>query len=305
MKEYFTLQYKITNRRFQDAGVEPIFAYIILTLGFYGLSAYLFKKTELAEYIYPFIALNALAPLSEIKRNEFLNICFGDTQLKKIRIIENFSYSIPFVAFLIYKQFFIHTLFILIAIIILALVKFRTKYNFTIFTPFSKRPFEFITGFRNSFPLFFITYVLVCIAAKVNNFNLGVFSLIIVFATSLSFYLTTENEYFVWIYSMNARKFLFSKMKTAIIFSSTLVLPIVILLSIYFEQNIGLLLLFILISWGFLICTIVIKYSSFPNQINIPHSLLLTLCIGLPPMLIIVIPFMFLKAENQLKRLLK
>ena len=138
MKEYFALQFKMTNRRFRDTGVEPIFAYFILTLGFYGISIYLFKKTDFAEYIYLFIALNALATLSETKRIEFLNICFGDAQLKKIRIIENFVFSIPFVSFLIYKQLFIHTLSLLLVTLILALVNFRAKFNLRFLHPFLK-----------------------------------------------------------------------------------------------------------------------------------------------------------------------
>jgi hypothetical protein len=40
------------NRRFKDAGVEPMQAYIILIVAFIGLSAYLFHKTEFASYIY-------------------------------------------------------------------------------------------------------------------------------------------------------------------------------------------------------------------------------------------------------------
>jgi hypothetical protein len=305
MKEYFELQYKMTIRRFRDAGIEPIFAYIILPVGFYGLSAFLFNKSDFAEYIYLFIALNVMTILSETRRTEFLNICFGDVQFKKIRITENLILSIPFISFLIYKQLFIYTLLLLLISIVLALVNFRTKFNYTIFSPFSGRPFEFTTGFRNTFPLFFIAYIIVFIAATVNNFNLGVFSLIIVFATSVGFYLNPENEYFVWIYGMNPKKFLFSKMKTAILFSSTLVLPIVILLSVIFPQNIGFLFLFISFGWAFLVCTIVTKYSSYPNEINIPKGLLLGLCVGLPPMLVILIPSMFLKAENRLKKLLK
>jgi hypothetical protein len=305
VKEYFALQYTMTNRRLRDAGVKPIFAYIILPVGFYGLSTILFQKSDFAEYIYIFLALNVIAILSETKRAEFLNICFGDAQFKKIRITENLILSIPFVSFLIYKQFFIYTLLLLLISLILTLLNFRTKFNYTIFTPFSRRPFEFSTGFRNAFPLLFIAYVLAFIASNVNNFNLGVFSLIIVFATSVGFYLNPENEYFVWIYSMNPKKFLFSKMKTAIFFSSTLVLPILILLSIIFPQNIGLLFLFISFGWAFLVCTIVAKYSSYPNEITIPQSFLLALCIGLPPMLLILIPYLFLKAETRLKKILK
>ena len=305
MKEYFTLQFTMTSRRFRDAGVEPILAYIILTIGFYGLSTYLFKTTEFAVYIYPFICINLIGKLSEIRRCDFLNGCFGDAQFKKIRIAENLICSIPFISFLLYKQLVIPIVFILLIAIILALVKFSTKLNYTIFTPFSKRPFEFTTGFRNTFPLLIIAYLLVIIAAKVNNFNLGIFSLMIVFGSSLSFYLTTENEYFVWIYSVNPSNFLIKKIKTALLFSSALAIPILVLLSIYFQQSIGLLLIFLMIGWGWVTCAIVTKYSSYPNDINIPNGILLAFCLALPPMLVILTPILFYMATQRLKNILK
>ena len=99
MKEYFALQFTMTNRRLQDAGVVPIFAYFILTIGFYLLSTYLFKTTEFAVYIFPFLYINLVGRLSETRRCEFLTICFGDTQFKKIRIAENLICTIPFVSF--------------------------------------------------------------------------------------------------------------------------------------------------------------------------------------------------------------
>ena len=305
MKEYFALQFTMTNRRLQDAGVVPIFAYFILTIGFYLLSTYLFKKTEFAVYIYPFLYINLVVRLSETRRCEFLTICFGDTQFKKIRIAENLICTIPFVSFLLYKQLIIPIVFILLLSIILALLNFRTKFNYTIYTPFSKRPFEFTTGYRNTFPLFIIAYALVIIAVNVNNFNLGIFSLMFVFGLSLSFYLPTENEYFVWNYSLNPRNFLINKIKTALLYSSALAIPIVVLLSFYFQQSIGPLFIFLLIGWGWVICAIVTKYSSYPNEINIPNGILLALCLALPPMLIILTPIFFYKAEKRLKNILK
>jgi hypothetical protein len=305
MKEYLALQFTMINRRFRDAGVLPIFAYIILILGFYGLSIYLFKSTEFAEYIYPFLFINLIGKLSETRRCEFLTSCFGDAQFKKIRIVENLICAIPFISFLIYQQLIIPIVFILVITILLALVNFRTKFNYTIFTPFSKRPFEFTTGFRNTFPLLIIAYVLVIVAANVNNFNLGIFSLLIVFGSSLSFYLATENEYFVWNYNVNPRNFLLNKIKTALLFSSALAIPIVVLLSFHFQQNIELLFLFFIIGWGWVICAIVTKYSSYPNEINIPNGILLALCLGLPPMLLILTPILFYQSEKRLKNLLK
>ena len=305
MKEYFALQFTMINRRLRDAGVEPIFAYFILTIGFYLLSTYLFKKTEFAVYIYPFLYINFVGRLSETRRCEFLTICFGENHFKKIRIAENLIYTIPFISFLLYKQLIIPIVFILLISIILALLNFRTKFNYTIYTPFSKRPFEFTTGYRSTFPLFIIAYVLVIIAVNVNNFNLGIFSLMFVFGLSLSFYLPTENEYFVWNYSLNPRNFLINKIKTALLYSSALAIPIVVLLSFYFQQSIGLLFIFMLIGWGWIICTIVTKYSSYPNEINIPNGILLALCLTLPPMLIILTPILFYKAEKRLKNILK
>ena len=305
MKEYLALQYTITNRRFKDAGIEPILAYIILTIGFFGLSIYLFMKTEFAQYIYIFSAFTLVAKLSETQRTEFLKICFGNLQLKKIRIIENLICILPFLAFMVFKLLFLSVAVLLILSVILALVNFQTTYNYTIWTPFSKHPFEFTIGFRNTFYLFFVAYILTLIAISVNNFNLGLFAMLLVFATTLSFYSKPENEYYVWTYRLNANHFLFEKTKTAMLLTSYLVLPIVVILSIYFTQTIGLLLIFFLVGSGFLILIIVTKYSTYPKEINIPEGLLLALCIWFPPVLIFLIPFLFLKAKKSLNYLLK
>jgi hypothetical protein len=305
MKEYFELQYRMTNRRFKDAGFEPLLAYLILTVGFVGLSIYLFHKTEFAEYIFVLSALAFIGKLSETRRTEFLKICFGDTKLKKIRVTENLICSLPFLIFLLYKQLFLSALLLFVLTTILALVNFRTTLNFTLWTPFSQRPFEFTTGFRNTFYLFFVAYALTVIAVSVNNFNLGVFAMLLVFATTLSYYTKPENEYYVWIYNVNAKEFLFSKIKTAILFSTSLALPIAIVIAIFYPQNIGILLLFFLVGWTFLISVIVSKYSAYPDEMNITQGILLALCIWFPPILVILIPYLFKKSENRLSSLLK
>ena len=51
--------------------------------------------------------------------------------------------------------------------------EFQTNFNLTIPTPFSKKPFEFSTGFRRSFFMFPIAYILTFIAIRVDNFNLA------------------------------------------------------------------------------------------------------------------------------------
>jgi len=305
MKEYFKLQYKITSRRFKDNGVEPLLAFIILTLCFFGLSIYLFRKTEFAEYIYILSALTLIGNLSEIRRTEFLKICFDDVKMKKIRVTENITYTLPFLFFLLYKETYLSAFLLLLLTTILALVNFRTTLNFTIWTPFSNRPFEFTIGFRNTFFLFFAAYTLSIIAVSFDNFNLGLFSILLVFMTILSFYTKPENEYFVWIYNLKPKEFLFSKIKTALLFSSSLALPIVIFLAIFYHQQIGLLLLIFLISLAFLIFIVVLKYSVFPNEINLIQGIYLALCICFPPLLFVFIPYLFIQSQNRLNNFLK
>ena len=295
----------MTNRRFKDNGFNPFFAYIILAVVFSGLSIYLFNMTEFAEYIYLLSALTFVGNLSETRRTEFLKICFGERQLRKIRITENLIYSMPFLAFLLYKQLFVSAGLLFTSTVILALVNFRTSLNFTIWTPFSKQPFEFTSGFRNTFYLFFLAYILTIIAVFVNNFNLGVFSMLLVFATTLSYYTKPENEFYVWTYNHNPRQFLFGKIKTAILYSSSLAIPIALVLAVFYYQNIGLILLFFAIGWAFLTAVIVAKYSAYPDEMNIPQGILLAICLWFPPVLIVLIPFLFRKSENQLSSLLK
>lgn len=295
----------MTNRKFKDSGFNPLLAYFVLATLFVGLSIYLFQKTEFAKYIYLLFALTLIGKLSETRRTEFLKICYDNIQLKKIRITENLICSIPFFTFLLYKQLFVYTGLLLTLTTILALVNFQTTFKFTIWTPFSKRPFEFTTGFRNTFYVFFTAYALTIIAVLINNFNLGVFAMLLVFATTLSYYSMPENEYYVWIHNLKPKAFLFSKIKTALLFSSSIALPIAIILAIFNPQYIGLLSLFFLIGWAFLISVIVSKYAAYPDEMNITQGIFLALCIWFPPILIVLIPYLFKQSENRLVGLLK
>lgn len=295
----------MTNRKFKDAGVHPLLAYILLSFLFVALSVYLFNKTTFAPYIYLLFALSVVGNLSESRRSEFLKICFGDVQLKKIRILENLICAIPFVLFLIFKLLFAYAGLLLILTSILALVNVKTAINYTFWTPFSKRPFEFSTGFRNTFFLFFIAYALTIASVAVHNFNLGIFAMLLVFATSLSFYAKPENEYYVWTFNLQPRAFLFSKIKTALSYSSAIALPIALVLGIFNPEQISIIAMFFIIGWGFLICILVNKYAAYPNEMNIVQGIFLALCVWFPPILIVLIPYLFKQSERRLSAFLK
>jgi hypothetical protein len=147
-------------RRLSD-DFPPLVSYLFALLIFFvfvGLSMSLFYKTTFAPYLYVLISLYLTSNLSEIKRNDFLEICFGNERYRKVRILENLIVALPFVIFLIYKQQFYPGIFLLAFTVLLALSKFKMSYSMTIPTPFYKKPFEFTVGFRNTFFMFFIAY---------------------------------------------------------------------------------------------------------------------------------------------------
>ncbi len=60
MKEYFKLQFKMTNRKLTKFGLPPFMAYIAVPLCFVGLSVYMFSKSEVSEYVYILVAFRLL-----------------------------------------------------------------------------------------------------------------------------------------------------------------------------------------------------------------------------------------------------
>jgi len=187
----------------------------------------------------------------------------------------------------------------------MALVNFKPAYNITIPTPFYKKPFEFTVGFRNTFFMFFIAYGLAMIAVVVNNFNLGVFSLMLIFFMVLGYYLKPENEYFVWTYSFVPAKFLIEKIKTAFLFSLYLCLPVLFLLSIFFFEYIGILLLCTILGYLYLTMLILAKYSAYPDEMDLVQAIIIAICFAFPPILIVVIPFFASKSVNKLNEFLR
>lgn len=295
----------MTNRKFKEIGIMPFFAYLLLTAIFVGLSTYLFNKTENAKYFYPLIPIVFLTKLSESNRTEFLKFTFGKLEFFKIRIAENVIFTIPFILFLLYKGFYIYGLISIIPAFLMVLTNMNTALTLTIPTPFSKEPFEFCIGFRSTFFMYFIAYGLTVMAMIVNNFNLGVFAMLLCFAVILMYYSKPEKEYFVWSFNRTPTEFLLMKIKTGIKFSAILVAPIFMALSIYNIHQLMLLTLFLIIGFGFVCYAVVAKYAYYPEQVQLVQAVFLMLSILFPPLLLILIPYLFAKSKTRLNYYLK
>jgi len=304
MKAYFQLQIKILNRRMIDFGLPILIGYTILPFVFVLLSNYLFEKTEFANYIYGLLAVSFVSKLSEPKRNDFLKSIFNKYNYKKLRILENIIYCLPFTLFLIYQKQFLFSVILNLCVTIIMLFNFSTNLNVTIPTPFSKNPFEFTVGFRKTFYVFPIAYFLTYISVTVGNFNLGVFSMLLIGITCFSYYSKTENEYFVWNYNLSSKEFLLEKMKTCLTYFSILSLPIIITLGISFFNQIDILIVFIFLCYAYLTTIIFAKYSSFPNEMNMSKVILIGLSFMFPPILLIFIPLFYSQSIKKLNTIL-
>lgn len=305
MKGYFWLQYKMTNRWFADAGIRPVFGYLLSILAFVGLSVYLFSKTESAVYVYLLAALALVAKLSETQRVAFLRLSFGDRKTKTLRLLENYGLALPFFVFLACKTLFFPALLLIAIASALSLVDFRTSWGRAMWTPFSQRPFEFVVGFRSTFYLIAVTYALTLIAICIGNFNLGAFAMLMTFALLMGYYTKPENEYYVWAHATDSRGFLLGKLKTGILQAGLIVLPIAGALALSFRQDLGATLLCLLLGWAFLAYMIVNKYVLFPQPPGPIQAILLAFCITFPPLLIVMAPYLFQQSQKRLSSLLK
>jgi hypothetical protein len=304
MKDYFYLQYIMTNRKIKEAGLPPLLGYLFVLIAFVLLSAYVFQKTDFAKYLVILISLSSIFKLSENTRADFLLSTFGDKIKMQIRILENSILCLPFVLLLLYKSCFLEASMLFLSSLLLSLFTLQSAFHFTIPTPFSINPFEFSTGFRKSFFLFPIAYALTFMAIKVDNFNLGLFSMLLIFLVAMSYYPTPENEFFVWVHADSPKSFLKKKMTVALSYVMLLASPILISLLIFYPIEFEKTLLFLLIGVLLLPTIILAKYTAYPTEINFPEVIKIALCLFFPPLFVVMIPYLYFKAGSNLKYIL-
>jgi len=302
MRDYFMLQFKRLKRRVFS---PPVFVnnkihFITIMVVFIGLSALLFYITEYAGYIFVAISLSVTAQLSEVRRNEFLWLCFGDRQHRKVRIIENLVVCSPFVVLLLAVGEFYLVGFLVVITSVMALVRYKATFNPTLPTPFYGRPFEFAIGFRYSFPVFILVYALAVIAIFVGNFNLGLFCIVAIFVSVLFFYARPEDEYFVWVHSCSAARFLVMKILTGFEYTFYLCLPVVLCLCYFYPANFIVPLVFVLIGYFYLAMMICAKYACFPDEIDLARGMMMFVSFIVPPLVLVAIPLFYRQAVNKL-----
>lgn len=302
---YFRLQFKLLNRRFKDLGFEPWFAYVLLLLTIVVVVHQSFERFSFAPYVFVALCMLLQVNLGNQKRIDFLKTTFTKQKFRGIRLMENASLALPFmIEFIVYQKWIALTILGFVTIL-LALVPIKISQQKTLPTPFSKQPFEFSVGFRSAFLLLVGCYILMGIGLYVDNFNLGMFSILALFVVCMGFYTQPEDEFYVWIHHHTTSMFLFSKVKTAIINVSLLSAPLVLILLGCYPVNASYIALFVLILLVFMIAVVLAKYAAYPNEIQLVQVFFLGISILAPFLLLLFIPLFYSQATNRLKMYLK
>jgi len=299
------LQFKLIQRHLIDFGIKPVWGYILLVAGFTGISFVLFERTEYARYLYLAFAIAAVQALHAANRIDFIKNCFSKKDYRIIIGTEIILVTFPFLLFLLYKGEYALGLLILPAAFLTNSLDAYKKFGFTLKTPFYKHPFEFAVGFRKSFLIVLLAYLLVGIAIGVTNFNLGMFAIITLYFISLTYYALPETYYYVWIFSGSEKGFLGYKIKIALFHSLILSLPAVLALVLAFPDRFIYLAGILILSSLVLMVAILGKYSAYPAEINISQGLGIAFCILFPPAVLFILPVFYLKSIKQLKPLFK
>jgi hypothetical protein len=304
IRHYFQLQFTLLNRHISEFGLVPWLGYLLSILLFSGLSFFLYYRTEYAPYLLVFGAFSAVLNMGERSRNDFLKSIFKSEEYRKIRLFENGIIAIPFLIILLVKGDYWMALATAAGSILMAFVQFGRSSNFTLPTPFRRWPFEFSMGFRKTFSFHLLAYFLTFMAISVGNFNLGVFSLVLVFMVCLTYYSEVEVTYYVWVHAQQPTSFLWLKIKTGLLYSSMLSLPVAITLCFFNPGYWHIILAFQLLGYAYLSTLILAKYSAFPSSMGLPQSILLALCFTMPPLLLVAAWLFYRQSTRRLQPIL-
>lgn len=304
MKFYFVLLLKRISRYLDDNGVEPWVGFVLAIAAFLLISDYVIG-ISFGSYLYSFLTLVPLTLLIDVNRNDFLKQCFSKAHYKWIRIIENCLLVFPFILFLGYKLYFFEAVFVLISSCILSQVSFGIKRDFVVPTPFYLFPFEFAVGFRKTWMIILVCYLLIGISVWADNFNIGVFSIGALILICVGYYSKSEPIEYVAIYNCSPGAFLHKKCRVAILYCSFLIILPIVVLSLFNFDQVFMLLVIVMLGFCYLILAIFGKYVYYPSEIAIFQAVVFFLAIWFPPMLFILLPYTYKKASKNLMPLLK
>lgn len=304
MRQYFSLQLMIINRHLSDFGIRPVFGYLLGLIFFVGFSGYLWYVISFAPYIFAVLGLSLTTMLADPGKITFIQQHFSSRVLFKIRALENLFVVFPFVIVLLMHHEWLVSVTVMLMSLLLSLSSISPTFNSVIPTPFFRNPFEFLTGFRKKLPGLLLAAFLLIMAIVYSNPNLGLFSVALVLLICLSFYMSSEPAYLVWIHHLSPTAFLWYKIRLAILHSSILVLPYILVCILFYWDHGFYLLIIYLLGILYLVTALLGKYAFYPLTMNLPQGIIMGLAFWFPPILLFLIPYFYRRCLLQLQPIL-
>ncbi len=305
MKNYFLLQLTLLNRRFDTVGIHHTLAWPLCGLLLVVFGELVYTKTRFASSLVLLSAFSFLISIGKRKRNEFLQVLFGDKGSSLIRLIENLLISVPFILLLLWHKSTIEAGILLILAIPLSFFSLDRPTTFTIKTPFYRWPFEFAVGVRNTWYFLPFCFLLMGIGISVNNMNLAIAGGLSPFLLAFTFYIKPEDEFYTWVHSFSPQQFLWHKIKIAVGYMALFLLPTLLCLLVFYPENALNLGLFVLLGFVLLALVILAKYAAYPNEMHLPEIIMLGITIYFPPLILGIGPYFYARAIKKLKLLLQ
>ncbi|MFM1930809.1 MAG: hypothetical protein RL226_112 [Bacteroidota bacterium] len=287
-------------RRLADSGIPPAVG-VPLSILLFPLFWYaVYSSTTLAPYLAVVLGVATVLKASKPERDDFLKITFGYQASRQIRLIENGLLALPFAAVLLAGKSYVLGMSFLALSLFLALVPMRARVSKALPTPFYRFPFEFAAGFRAAYPLYLVVYLLAGIGVYVDNINIAIFALCLLCLVNAMFYVHPEDEYLVWVHKHIPSKFLRIKLLTAWFYALIGVLPLAVTICLLKPNDAWLVAVMLLFGLSYLTMAVLAKYSAFPNEQGPTEGIVMALCLVMPPLLIVAIPFFYSKALKSL-----
>lgn len=305
VKEYFKLQFRRQIRSIKDLKMDPVIGMAVGAMVFIWISWLIFKKVYYPAWLYCFLSLVLTSTLGERSRNEFLKNTFFRKPYYLLRILENVLCATPFCIYLLCMGHWIAAILLIVLSAGLALLNPVAYPSLVIPSPFSKRPFEFTTGFRNTYMLVIILIAISVISIFYHNVNLGMVCLMGLFLLCITYYTGREPMFYVWIHAQSSRQFLKEKIKTGILYGFLLSLCISIPLLVFNPDHAGFIALITGIGLLDIALMSVAVYASFPAPLNLIQNIKIVSAILFPPLLLYVIPDLYFQSVKRLNELLK
>lgn len=302
MGYYFKLRLKSILRSGKDIGLPIWMLFVLFSLLFYILFVLCQRYPTYAPYGIIYIGWLTIYSNSNRQHISFLKTQFSHKRFLIVRLVESTVLFSPLLLITIFTYSWWTFLLLLLFILIATFSKGFHLSTRPTPTPFSKKPFEFIIFFRRSWLLFILLYVIAGIGVYVSNPNLCLLVFAFTCLINAQVYSEIEQENILWNYSMKPDVYLWHKIKRGLLQAALLVIPMLIVLSLFFPES----LLWYIAIWGatclFLALLIMVKYAVYPRPIGIMEFYFIAVGSVIPLIIFLLYFYYFKKAIINLKQ---